>query len=57
MNMTNGIVLTQAEIDYLCNCTQYLDSYTVDRAELVRKLTSLHAGPRKMENLYPPEEE
>ncbi len=55
--MTNGIVLTQAEIDYLCNCTQYLDCYTVDRAELVRKLTSLRAGPRKMENLYPPEEE
>lgn len=55
--MTDSIVLTQAEIDYLCNCTQYFLTYTVDRDELVRKLTSLRAGPRKMENLYPLEEE
>lgn len=55
--MTDSILLSQAEIDYLCNCTQYLQSYKVDRAELVRKLTSLRAGTRKMENLYPPEEE
>ncbi len=57
MNMTDSIVLSQAEIDYLCNCTQYLQSYKVDRIELVRKLISLRAGPRKMENLYPLEEE
>jgi hypothetical protein len=55
--MTDSIVLSQAEIDYLCNCTRYLYCYTVDRDELVRKLTSLRAGSRKMENLYPPEEE
>ena len=55
--MTDSIVLSQAEIDYLCNCTQYLQSYEVDRDELVRKLISLRAGPRKMENLYPLEEE
>jgi len=51
-----SVLITQVEIDYLCTCTRYLDCYTVDRDELVRKLTSLSVGCKRLELAYPEEE-
>ena len=43
------IIISQDEIDCILNCMKYLDSYTVNREELAKRIMSLPAGKKRLQ--------
>lgn len=42
------IVISQSEIDFICNALLLTQKYDINRDDLIRRLTSLPAGRRIM---------
>ena len=47
--MKDVIIISQAEIDYILTCMQYLNCYTVNREKLAERIMSLPAGRKRLQ--------